>query len=351
MCLADFLQLSIGPLEEQFDYGARRSWLAANWYYSVLAAAVYLLLLYGGTAAMAKRPAFQLKPLLLVWNLSLAAFSALGTLRTLPELLSSLRGGGLHGAICDEGGLKSRGPFGFWVWLFCVSKIVELGDSALLVLRKRPLVFIHWYHHASVLIFTWYTNSQPISCGRWYLVMNYAVHTVMYAYYASKTLGVTFPRFIPMTITGLQVTQMLVGFWVTLYAFVRSSADADDLYARGSSGAAVAGGCATAVGNARAGLLLYGSYFVLFFRLFLNSYFSKRRQLASKAAGESRSALSQSAEVLSDSCAKLTNGASKVCLATHCKAAAAVAAASQGIASNGLVSSIVSGNGLHLKSN
>lgn len=65
-----------------------------------------------------------------------------------------------------------------------------------------------------------------------------------------------------MCITGLQVTQMLIGFWVTLYAAAR-------LY----DGPAAPGVlCQTAASNTVAGLFLYGAYFVLFFRLFVKSY-------------------------------------------------------------------------------
>lgn len=60
--------------------------------------------------------------------------------------------------------------------------------------NRRPVLFIHWYHHVTVLVFTWFTNSQAISAGRWYLVMNYAVHSVMYAYYATRTLGFMWPK-------------------------------------------------------------------------------------------------------------------------------------------------------------
>ena len=256
----------LGLFEDpEFDYAERRRWLKSHWHWTVPAAVVYLGAVYYGQRLMRDQKAYNLKKPLFLWNFVLAIFSTLGTIRTVPELLSVLREGGLHGAICDEGGLGRHGPFAQWVWLFCVSKAVELIDTLFLVLRKRPVVFIHWYHHVTVLIFTWYTNSQAISAGRWYLVMNYCVHSIMYAYYAIRTLGFLLPRFIPMCITGLQVTQMLVGFWVTLYAA-----------ARVWDGPSAPGGrCQTTATNTIAGLTLYGSYFVLFFRLFLRSYFAK----------------------------------------------------------------------------
>lgn len=37
-----------------------------------------------------------------------------------------------------------QGETGLWAFLFVLSKIVELGDTAFLVLRKRPIIFLHW---------------------------------------------------------------------------------------------------------------------------------------------------------------------------------------------------------------
>jgi hypothetical protein len=39
--------------------------------------------------------------------------------------------------------------------MFAWSKVAELGDTLFLVLRKREVIFLHWYHHASVIALTW----------------------------------------------------------------------------------------------------------------------------------------------------------------------------------------------------
>ena len=33
---------------------------------------------------------------------------------------------------------------------FAISKLVEYGDTVFLVLRKRPVTFLHWFHHTTV---------------------------------------------------------------------------------------------------------------------------------------------------------------------------------------------------------
>ena len=50
------------------------------------------------------------------------------------------------------------GPSGFWVMLFIFSKLPELIDTVFIVLRKRQLIFLHWYHHVTVLLFCWHRS-------------------------------------------------------------------------------------------------------------------------------------------------------------------------------------------------
>ena len=54
---------------------------------------------------------------------------------------------------------------GLWVILMTLSKLVELGDTIFIVLRKQPLVFLHWYHHISTLIYCWNSYSEQTANG------------------------------------------------------------------------------------------------------------------------------------------------------------------------------------------
>ena len=38
-------------------------------------------------------------------------------------------------------------------------------DTAFIVLRKRKLIFLHWYHHATVLLVCWYAGATKQSAG------------------------------------------------------------------------------------------------------------------------------------------------------------------------------------------
>jgi hypothetical protein len=54
--------------------------------------------------------------------------------------------------ICQPGEYDyGSGAVILWMSFFTVSKIFELWDTFFIVVRKRPLILLHWYHHVTVL--------------------------------------------------------------------------------------------------------------------------------------------------------------------------------------------------------
>ncbi len=82
---------------------------------------------------------------------------------------------------------------GFWSYVFTLSKLVELGDTVFIVLRKQPLIFLHWYHHITVLLYCWHGNAEFSATGQVFGIMNFAVHSLMYSYYALKAMRIKVP--------------------------------------------------------------------------------------------------------------------------------------------------------------
>merc|ERR1719238_605328 len=87
------------------------------------------------------------------------------------------------------------GPVGIFVALFIYSKFAELVDTLLLILRKNPVIPLHWYHHASVLLYCWHSYAARIGTGLWYATMNYCVHSIMYAYFGLTQCGARAKKF------------------------------------------------------------------------------------------------------------------------------------------------------------
>jgi hypothetical protein len=107
---------------------------------------------FGIQKIMVNRTAFSLKVPLVCWNLMLTLFSLYGVWRSVPPMLQLLYRDGLYATTCEP--MKDKtdfGPHALSLWLFTLSKIPELGDTIFIVLRKKPLILLHWYHHISVL--------------------------------------------------------------------------------------------------------------------------------------------------------------------------------------------------------
>lgn len=96
---------------------------------------------------MADRKPFKLRKALIFWNLSLATYSIYTALRVIDELIYSYSNFGFHYTACDGSAYPLSPALAFWVYLFAMSKLVEFGDTAFIVLRKQKLIFLHWYHH------------------------------------------------------------------------------------------------------------------------------------------------------------------------------------------------------------
>merc|ERR1719282_2311181 len=184
----------------------------SNWVWiCTLASLSYLIFIYGVGFLMKEREPYGLRIPLALWSFSLAIFSIFGTLRTWPEFLHSFGNKGLHYSVCDPSFLSADHVTALWTWLFVLSKLPELVDTVFIVLRKQKLIFLHWYHHVTVLIYCWYSFSEYTAPARWFVVMNFCVHSLMYSYYFLKAMRIKVPRSIAMVITTLQLLQMVVG--------------------------------------------------------------------------------------------------------------------------------------------
>ncbi len=221
-----------------------------------VAVIIHLLFCYLGQKVMANRPAFDLKGPLAAWNLFLSLFSAWGAFRTVPHMLYRIANYTFEETVCEHvySGFAC-GAAGFATQMFILSKIPELIDTVFIVLRKKPLIFLHWYHHVTVLIFCWNAYVTQASAGLWFVAMNYTVHAVMYFYYflqAIKAIPKWFPSWI---ITLMQITQMIIGTFIVGASFY--------YYFKGGKKYAP-GECNNEPSNLAVGGIIYASYLYLF---------------------------------------------------------------------------------------
>lgn len=159
------------------DFATRNQVLA------LYAGAFYVLSIFGLKHLMKTRKPFQLKTPMFLWNMALGLFSIIGFSRIFPGFWKTLQQpGGFYTSIC----LREYGdiPTGFWCLMFVLSKFVELGDTLFLVLKKKPVVFLQWYHHLVTMAVCWIVAPFMEPIARWATVLNYGVHSLMYPYFA-----------------------------------------------------------------------------------------------------------------------------------------------------------------------
>ncbi|XP_033609857.1 elongation of very long chain fatty acids protein 1-like [Cryptotermes secundus] len=162
----------------------------------IVASYLYFVLKLG-PKLMASRKPLNMKPFLLAYNFSIAVLSL--------YVAVMIAAGGLVSHLIVEGcNPKQRSSEHTYKvhlcsWWYLMSKVVELTDTVVFVLRKkeRQVSFLHVYHHASQVLFTWaylkyLPGEQAILAG----FINSAVHVVMYFYYMVAAMGPQYQKYL-----------------------------------------------------------------------------------------------------------------------------------------------------------
>jgi hypothetical protein len=241
----------VTDFERNFEFEGPHGWISSHWNVPIVAIVTYLIFCYKGGKEMAPRAPFDLKMELMVWNALLSLFSFVGMMRTAPFLLARLMEGTFRESVCTEATESyGTGAVGFWTYMFILSKLPELIDTVFIVLRKKKLIFLHWYHHVTVLLYCWHAYSTKAASGLYFVAMNYSVHALMYGYFCLQTVNKVPKNFPTYLITIMQISQMFVGTFVCVSCWYYYSYTAEP--------------CHNDFTNLIAGGMMYGSYFYLF---------------------------------------------------------------------------------------
>ncbi|CAD6198131.1 unnamed protein product [Caenorhabditis auriculariae] len=176
----------------------------------------YIVVIFSIKAYMKNVKPFDLTGPLNAWNAALAIFSTLGSLITGYGLLYEITTRGLVSSYTRVGDYYS-GMSGLWTWLFVLSKVGEFGDTLFIVLRKKPLMFLHWYHHVLTMNYAFITFTDNVAYNSWITWMNFSVHSVMYGYYMLRSFGIHVPAWIAKNITTLQILQFVITHFILFH--------------------------------------------------------------------------------------------------------------------------------------
>ena len=197
------------------------------------------------------------------------------------------------------------GMVGTVMSLFMLSKFAELLDTVLLIALKKRVAFLHWYHHATVLLYGWHAYTFALPTSLLVGVMNYCVHSIMYFYFGmmgsisvvdrlsggrgsggrrgplellNSLLLKPLCTVLRMPITVIQLSQMVLGCIITYFAYIytyRTAAHSSTSGHAAGEASRAAHTCSPAYNDSyyfELTATLYCSYLLLFSKLFIDSY-------------------------------------------------------------------------------
>lgn len=233
------------------------------WAWPVGASVLYVVIILVLQQLMATRKAFDIPRTLFLHNISLCIASLfLGSWLTYTLATEFVNGLTPHQLICSRD-IYENGHMHMIYYINMFFKVWEFLDTFFLVLRQKPVAFLHAYHHAATLILTWNQMTEH-SSPQWVpIVINLWVHVLMYYYYAMSALRIRV--WWKKYLTTLQICQFVIDVTIIGYAyatFIRAGFDDTVCYGT-TTGALV-------------GLGVLFSYLLLFVRFYVQTYTKPR---------------------------------------------------------------------------
>ncbi|KAL9912693.1 very long chain fatty acid elongase 7-like isoform 1-T1 [Glossina fuscipes fuscipes] len=192
-----------------------------SWWYTIPVLSFYMaFVLKFGPSLMKNRPAFQIKTLIIIYNITQIITCAY-VMKRMQIFCQGELFNFTNCRIHDDMSEKSLEFYEISTYVF-ILKNFELFDTVLFVLRKKQnqVTPLHVFHHASVLVLILlYIHHYRAEASFFPAYMNCFVHTLMYTYYTmAAVLDPKFMRrfvFFKKSLTIMQMVQFsLILIWL-----------------------------------------------------------------------------------------------------------------------------------------
>jgi len=201
---------SLAIFLSEYSYERSKQWLVEHEPVLLRCVVAYVIGIFAIKFVMRTQKPFGLQTSLTIWNSILAVFSIAGFVRMTPTMLKVITEKGLPYTYTNISELQTDRVAGYWAFVWTVSKIPELVDTFFIVLRKKPLMFMHWYHHALTGYFAFVTFYEENAYMIWVVWLNYFIHSWMYSYYCARAMNYKVPPQFAQLLTGAQIVQFVI---------------------------------------------------------------------------------------------------------------------------------------------
>jgi len=224
--------------------------------------AAYLVIVFGTRAFMKSRPAYKLQYPFQLHNIVLSGGSLLLLALILEEVIPMVWKNGVFWGMCNINMWTNR--LEFYYMINYGFKYLELLDTLFLALKKKPLAFLHVFHHSATALLC-YTQLNGRTSIQWIPIsINLAVHVLMYYYYCATAGGakIWWKKYL----TTMQIVQFVIDLFAVYYGTYSYYA------ANYFPHLPHLGTCAGTESAAVFGCVLLSSYLLLFINFYIQTY-------------------------------------------------------------------------------